>query len=72
MNKRVLLNLSLLAILAALALLAWFKPGIKHPPVEPPLTTLRAADIHDIQIQRHGGDVVNLHLRGSSWQMIQP
>ncbi|HEX5340048.1 MAG TPA: DUF4340 domain-containing protein [Gammaproteobacteria bacterium] len=72
MSKRTLLNLTLLAIIVTLGLLAWFKPGIKTAPVEPPLVTLQAADIHDIQIQRHGSDEVSLRRQGSSWRMTKP
>lgn len=73
MNKRVILNLALLVIIAALALLAWFKPGIKHPPVQPALTTLKPADIHDIRISSHAGATIHLHRQAeSSWQMVAP
>lgn len=72
MNKRTILNLVLLTGIVVLALLAWFKPGIKKSPVEPPLTTLKAADIRSIEIERHGTDTVKLQRDNAHWQMLAP
>ncbi|HEX5339499.1 MAG TPA: DUF4340 domain-containing protein [Gammaproteobacteria bacterium] len=72
MNKRTLLNIGLLILVIALVLFAWFKPGLKMPPVEPPLVALQAADIHDIRILQRGANEVKLHRQGDSWQMAVP
>jgi hypothetical protein len=72
MNKRTLLNLALLVLIGALAALAWFRPGLKTPSVEPALTSLRVADIHDIQITPRDADKIVLHRENHSWQMTAP
>ena len=64
MNKRTLLNLGLLVLIAGLALIAWLKPGIKKPAVQPPLTTLKAAEIHSIRIDRTQSGNVKLQRQG--------
>ena len=71
MNKRTLLNLGLLIVVVGLGLVAWLKPGIKKPAVQPPLIALKAADIHSIRIDRHTGEI-QLQRKGANWEMLAP
>lgn len=72
MNRRWVLNLGLLILIITLGLFAWFKPGIKTPPVEPALTTLKAADIHDIEIVRPDEPNIRLQRQNNRWRMLEP
>lgn len=72
MNKRWVLNLGLMILIITLGLFAWFKPGIKTPPVEPALTTLNAADIHNIEIVRPDQPNIRLQRQNNRWRMLAP
>lgn len=72
MNKRTLLNLGLLVVIGGLGLVAWLKPGIKKPVVQPPLTALKAAAIHSIRIDRQQSGEVRLQRQGAKWEMLAP
>lgn len=66
MNKRLLLNLSLLVGVLALIAVVYFKPGIEAPPALPPLTTLDGAQIKRIDIVR-GKATLTLERRDNGW-----
>lgn len=66
MNKRLLLNLSLLIGVLALIAVVYFKPGIETPPALPPLTTLDSAQIKRIDIVR-GKTTLTLERRADGW-----
>lgn len=66
MNKRLLLNLSLLIGVLALIAVVYFKPGIETPPALPPLTALDSAQIKRIDIVR-GKTTLTLERRADGW-----
>lgn len=75
MNKRWLLNLSLLGIIAVLAVIALWRPGIEQPAATPPLTTIKATQIKRISITR--ARIASIELQrdrddGESWKMVRP
>lgn len=72
MKSRLWLNLVLLVSIAVLAAFVYFKPGIHKPRPSAILTTLQAADINSIKIERVGMPAVELARTGSGWQMIAP
>jgi hypothetical protein len=72
MNKRTLLNFALLVSIGALASLAWFRPGLKAPPVEPALTQMKPSDIHDIRISGRDTGEIKLQRQNGAWQMTAP
>lgn len=66
MNKRLLLNLSLLIGVLALIAVVYFRPGIETPPALPPLTALDSAQIERIDIVR-GKTTLTLERRADGW-----
>lgn len=72
MNKRVLLNLSLVLLLAALGAVAWLRPG--QPPATPPATlgVFDAGSIERIEIARADADRVVIEKSGDQWQLTAP
>ena len=72
MNKRWLLNLSLLGVIAVLAAIALWRPGISKPVANPPLTTIRAADIKRIAITRGNPPGIELQRRNGDWEIVRP
>lgn len=71
MNKRNLLNLVLLLVVAGLALLAWLEPGKEEAPAPVKLTALEAATIERIRIERPAGEL-ELARRDGRWQLSTP
>lgn len=71
MNKRNLLNLVLLLVVVGLGLLAWLEPGREAPPAPLKLTTLDAAAIDRIRIERPAG-VLEMAHRGGRWELTVP
>jgi hypothetical protein len=72
MNKRWLLNLSLLGVIAVLAVIALWRPGIQQPAAIPPLTTIKATQIKHISISRTRTAGIELQRDGDSWKMLRP
>ncbi len=72
MKSRLWLNLALVVVIAVLAALIYFKPGIKKPAPPATLTHLRAADITSIRISRVHTPTVELVRDGASWRMTAP
>ncbi len=72
MKSRLWLNLALVVVIAVLAALIYFKPGIKKPAPPATLTHLRAADITSIRISRAHTPTVELVRDGASWRMTAP
>lgn len=71
--RRWLLNLALLALVAALALVLWFRPGEEAAPEAPPLTPLARAAIDAIAITRPGEADVRLERReDGAWRLTAP
>lgn len=72
MKSRLWLNLALVVVIAVLAALVYFKPGIKKPAPPATLTHLRAADITSIRLSRAHTPTVELVRDGASWRMTAP
>lgn len=70
MSRRWLVNLVLLMLVAALGLLAWWRPGKEEPPPDPPL--LETGDIRLLEIRRPGGDAIRLVREAPGWRMELP
>jgi hypothetical protein len=70
LTNRWVLNLVLAAVVLGLAALVYFRPEPQAPP-GPPLTTLSAADVQRIRIDR-GGETVVLEKSSSGWRLQAP
>lgn len=71
MNKRNLINLALLLAVIGLALLAWLEPGREAPPAPLKITTLDAAAIDRIRIERPAG-LLEMARRDGRWELTAP
>lgn len=71
MNKRNLLNLVLLLVVAGLGLLAWLEPGRRPEPQAVKITALDPANIERIRIERPA-DTVEMRRRDGRWQLTAP
>jgi len=72
MKKNTLINLALLLIVVALALVAAYEPGIDKPKEQPTLLTLESDAINHIIIERKGRDTIELKKGAGKWQLLQP
>jgi len=72
MNKRNGLNLVLLLIVVALALVAWLEPGKKPPPPPVHLTDLKPAQVTTIRVEQPGTAPMVLKRHGKRWRMTAP
>lgn len=66
------LNLALLAAVALLAALSYWKPGTQRPAPAVPMITLKAAEVRDIRIALPGQKPMELKLGDRGWQMTAP
>ncbi len=64
-------NAVLFIAVILLSLLSWFQPGLQQP-VYHYLTTLKAADIHSIIIQRQALGNIKLRQAEHGWQLQEP
>ena len=72
MTPRAWLNLTLLAVVAALALVAVYEPGIEAPPPATTLTDLDPDEVTRIRIQRADAEAVLLENRDGRWRLREP
>lgn len=72
MQARTLLNLGLLALLALLAWLAVYEPGIAPKPEQPRLTARDPQQIARIEVLRRGEPPVRLQKEGAQWWLLAP
>lgn len=72
MSRRWALNLFLVAVLAGLVALAWFKPGQEKPAAQPKLTTIAADSIRAVTLHRDRDDDVELRREGKRWRLVKP
>lgn len=72
MKGRWWLNLALLVVVVALALVAVYRPGIHKPPPLQALTTLKQAAISHIRVKKAGEDELKLVRKGITWHMTAP
>lgn len=70
--RRWLLNLVLLAVVAGLALLLWYRAGEAPAPEAAPLTPLVREAIRSIDIERPGEPAVRLARTDSGWRLSAP
>lgn len=71
MNKRNLLNLVMLLLVAGLGLLAWLEPGRSPEPQAVKITALDPAAIERIRIERPAG-LLEMVRRDGRWQLTAP
>ncbi|MGM0593617.1 MAG: DUF4340 domain-containing protein [Pseudomonadota bacterium] len=72
MQKKTLINLLLLLVVAALALVAVFEPGIEAPQKKPSLLGLEREAVKHIHIQRQERPDIELQRDGDGWRLLQP
>ncbi|MFO7593180.1 MAG: DUF4340 domain-containing protein [Pseudomonadota bacterium] len=73
MKKSILINLALLLVVAALALLVIFEPGIEGPKEQPSLLQFEREAVEHILIHRQGQPTIELEREpGGTWQLLQP
>ncbi len=72
MNTRWLLNLALLALVAGLAIFAWWHSQEQARDPRAPLTSLAPADIKRVTIGRAPREPVVLERTASGWRLVQP
>jgi hypothetical protein len=70
-NKRNLLNLVMLLLVAGLGLLAWLEPGRSPAPQAVKITALEPASIERIRIERPAG-LLEMLRRDGRWQLTAP
>ncbi len=71
MRSRLLLNLALAALVAALALFVWLQPDTPQVPAYP-LFQQKAATIRHIRIEKPGQPPIVLEKEGSLWRLTAP
>jgi hypothetical protein len=72
MRRRLLLNVGLAAIVAALVLVVWLEPGIDRETGPARLTALDADVIGRIEIQRSGHDGIIIERSDGQWRLLAP
>ncbi len=73
MGPRTWLNLGLLALVLALATIAYLQPGTQQPPEKPPLAGLKTDRIDRIRVTPRKGTPVHLERGpGSRWRLTAP
>lgn len=72
MGSRNLAILSMLGLVGLLAAVAYFEPGIEPPAPPAPLTTLQAAEITTLRIERVGGQTLRFERHEGKWRMTEP
>jgi hypothetical protein len=72
MNARILLNLSLAAIVILLALVVFYKPGTKPEPVLPPLLSVDPHHIQTIRVASKSHEEIQLKRKEESWLLTAP
>ena len=72
MKNRWFLNIALAALIAALVLLAIYKPGTKPGPTGTPLTSLTAPDIQRIRLLRPQQPPMVLEKNAETWRLTGP
>ena len=72
MGRRAWLNLVLAAAVAALAAVAWLRPGEEAPPPKPKLLAIDQDRVGRIVIERPGRDTLELVRREGHWWLARP
>jgi len=71
-NSRTGLNLALVAVVATLAALSYFKPGTQHPAPTVRLIDLKPVEVHEIRVAVPGQKPTDLKLGPQGWQVTAP
>jgi hypothetical protein len=71
MKRGWLLNIALLAVVAALGIFAWLNPSHDEQ-AKQPLSTLRSAQAQRITLERPGQPAISLERRDAQWQITAP
>lgn len=72
MKNRWLLNLALITLVAVLAAVAYFQPGLKKDDTGTPLTSLRAEDVKQIRLKRPRRPEIVLEKSAEQWRLTAP
>jgi hypothetical protein len=73
MSSRTLINLGLFALVALLAAIAVYEPGLeKQRDKAPPLTNLQSHEIHYIRLSNPSNPGIELEKRADTWHMTAP
>lgn len=73
MSRRLVVNLGLLLLVSALALMAWLQPGLERPGDQEPLVVLDPASVSQLTLQRAAGaGPIVLERDGAAWMMREP
>ena len=71
MTSRSLLNLTMLAAVASLAVWVYFKPKPQNDPQEYRISSQAAENVQSLRIERQGVEIV-LQKTGESWGLLEP
>ncbi len=72
MNNRLVLNLSLAAVIIVLALVVILEPGKDKTPEQPRITALNPDSITHIEIERTANDTIKFDKQGDHWRITSP
>ena len=73
MNTRTLLNIFLAAIVILLALVIFYKPGVKPEPVPPPLTSVDPEQVQTLRVVHNNPhEEINLKRQEGKWFLTAP
>jgi hypothetical protein len=72
-NGRIWLNILLLAVVAALAALAYLRPGASPGEADRrPLVRPKTTGVDEIRIRPRAGEAIRLRRREGSWRLVEP
>ncbi|HET6725534.1 MAG TPA: DUF4340 domain-containing protein [Gammaproteobacteria bacterium] len=72
MKRRWWLNVGLAIVLAGLALLAWFQPGVKHEKAKDTITEIAPGAVNSIRIAQPNEKTAAFKYMDGRWQMLEP
>lgn len=72
MTQRLGLNLALLLVIAVLAAVIYFEPGLKPSEAPDVLLPLAAEQIEKIQLQHDGAQAITIERVDNGWEIVEP
>ena len=72
MTSRSLLNLTMLAAVASLAVWVYFKPKPQNDPQEYKVSSQAAENVQSLRIERQGVEEIVLQKTGENWDLLEP
>ncbi len=72
MTSRSLLNLTMLAAVASLAVWVYFKPKPQNDPQEYRISSQAAENVQSLRIERQGVEEIVLQKTGENWDLLEP